>query len=132
MALFDMLASSSKQSFENTQASEEINSVCNHINELLNSRRGVLKHLPDYGLPDVQNIYEGLPYSQQDLAAEVKQLIEKYETRIINVTVTPVEISQSDYVVKLEIYAQLYSGLDITLDTKFATGGKAIVSNYSS
>ena len=52
-------------------------SVCKHINLLLNSHRGVLSHMPDYGLPDVEDIYEGLPYSQQTLALGSERSLSK-------------------------------------------------------
>jgi len=127
MALFDTLAKPVKYSSVEAQQQDEIDSVCKHLNSLLNSRRGVLAHMKDYGLPDVEDIYEGLPYSQQTLALEVKKLIEKFEPRVRTVNVLAREINQNDCVIKLDIQAFLVSGSSIQLSTKFASGGKADV-----
>ncbi|MCJ8320800.1 MAG: type VI secretion system baseplate subunit TssE [Colwellia sp.] len=128
MALFDKLANPvSYKSFEAEQQ-DEIDSVCKHLNSLLNSRRGVLAHMSDYGLPDVESIYEGLPYSQQTLAFEVKKLIEKYEPRVRSVNVYAKDINQNDCVINFDIQAFLVSGLSLQFSTKFASGGKANVS----
>lgn len=127
MALFDKLAKPViYKSFEAEQR-DEVDSVCNHLNLLLNSRRGVLSHMADYGLPDVEDIYEGLPYSQQTLAYEVKQLIERYEPRVKRVSVIAKGINQADCVISLDIRAFLINGASLQLSTKFASGGKANV-----
>ena len=113
MALFDFLTQpvirNGHQGFE----TDEQASVCKHLNELLNARRGVLKHLTDYGLPDVEDIYEGLPYSQHTLAFEVKKLIEKYEPRVRYANVTPVEIKEDNCVIRLDIQAVSYTHLTL-------------------
>lgn len=127
MALFDKLANPVRYTSIEAERSDEIDSVCKHIHSLLNSRRGVLSHMKDYGLPDVEDIYEGLPYSQQTLAFEVKKLIEKYEPRVRMVNVVARDIQQSDCVIKLEIQAFLVNGSAISLSTKFASGGRANV-----
>ncbi|NTS77912.1 type VI secretion system baseplate subunit TssE [Catenovulum sp. SM1970] len=136
MALFDILASERTQLHQFQQgenkgqlSSREKRSVQKHLNTLLNARRGVLKHLNDYGLPDVQDIYEALPYSQHTLANEVKQLILKYEPRIKNVIVTPIDIKDENCVIRLDIKAFLATGQSMRFNTRFATGGKANVNN---
>jgi len=127
MALFDKLANAVRYKSVEAEQRDEVDSVCLHLNSLLNSRRGVLAHMNDYGLPDVEDIYEGLPYSQQTLAFEVKKLIEKYEPRVRSVRVLAKDIKQNDCVINLDIQAFLVSGLSLQFSTKFATGGKANV-----
>lgn len=127
MALFDKLANPVQYQSVEAEQLDEIDNVCRHLNSLLNSRRGVLSHMGDYGLPDVEDIYEGLPYSQQTLAFEVKKLIEKYEPRVKRVNVLAKEINQNDCVINLDIQAFLVSGLSLQFSTKFASGGKANV-----
>lgn len=127
MALFDLLAQPSRQSYSDNNLSHLSDSVCKHLTQLLNARRGVLEHLGDYGLPDVEDLYEGLPYSQQTLANEVKRTIEKYEPRITNLIVRPIDIKEENCVIRFEIRAQLKTGEIIRLNTKFASGGKANV-----
>ncbi|GAA0820355.1 hypothetical protein GCM10009111_25650 [Colwellia asteriadis] len=127
MALFDKLAKPVRYQSVEAEQREEVDNVCLHLNSLLNSRRGVLAHMSDYGLPDVENIYEGLPYSQQTLAFEVKKLIEKYEPRVRHVNVLAKDINQNDCVINLDIQVFLVSGLSLQFSTKFASGGKADV-----
>lgn len=127
MALFDFLTQPVIRNGQHGFQANEQQSVCNHLNELLNARRGVLKHLSDYGLPDVEDIYEGLPYSQHTLASEVKKLIEKYEPRVRYANVVPVEIKEDNCVIRLDIQAFLTNGQSIKLNTRFESGGKADV-----
>lgn len=127
MALFDKLANPVRYTSVEKEQQDEVNSVCKHLNMLLNSRRGVLSHMNDYGLPDVEDIYEGLPYSQQTLSFEVKKLIEKYEPRVRSVNVLAKNIKQNDCVINLDIQAFLVSGLSLQFNTKFASGGEASV-----
>lgn len=132
MALFDFLTQPViRNGHLGLQTDEQI-SVCNHLNELLNARRGVLKHLADYGLPDVEDIYEGLPYSQHTLAFEVKKLIEKYEPRVRYANVIPMEIREENCVIRLDIQAFLRSGQCIKLNTRFESGGRADVAQHAS
>ncbi|CAM3763981.1 MULTISPECIES: type VI secretion system baseplate subunit TssE [Pseudoalteromonas] len=131
MALFDFLTQPVIRNGHPGFQTDEQNSVCNHLNELLNARRGVLKHLADYGLPDVEDIYEGLPYSQHTLAFEVKKLIEKYEPRVRYANVIPMEIREENCVIRLDIQAFLTSGQCIKLNTRFESGGKADVMQHA-
>ncbi|MFC3032154.1 type VI secretion system baseplate subunit TssE [Pseudoalteromonas fenneropenaei] len=129
MALFDFLANDQAKRRLQRFDVNELESVRLHITQLLNARRGVLRHLEHYGLPDVEDIYEGLPYSQHKLAKEIKTLIETFEPRVKSVWVEPVDINTDDYVIRFDIKAVLDSGQHIHLSSKFATGGRANVLN---
>ncbi|MCK4608440.1 MAG: type VI secretion system baseplate subunit TssE [Gammaproteobacteria bacterium] len=94
-ALLDILSGDYKNS--------EFCSIRTHLNRLLNARAGSLVHLPDYGLPDVSSIYQSLPYSVNDLVAAIKELIEKYEPRLQDVTITPKQKNSKECVLQLEI-----------------------------
>jgi type VI secretion system protein len=99
-------------------------SIREHLIQLLNARQGSLQHLPDYGLKDLGEIYQGLPYSLQDLKLTISQLIEKYEPRLINVKIIHQPIQDNDTVLHLEIHAQLRNQQKILFDTYFLSGGK--------
>jgi hypothetical protein len=45
-------------------------SVQENVRRILNTRAGALKHLPDYGLPDLTNVYKELPGSSHALKAD--------------------------------------------------------------
>ena len=102
-----------------------VKSVHSHLSRLLNSRQGCLKHLPDYGLPDVAEMYQGLPYSMPDLMQAIKKTIERYEPRLKHVTVNHAPIDDQDCVVHLQIKGQVGNGDQLKFDTYFLSGGKA-------
>ncbi len=51
----------------------EVLSVQQNVRRILNTRAGALKHLPDYGLPDLTNIYKALPASSQALKEQMER-----------------------------------------------------------
>lgn len=125
MALFDFLSTPINHAAPEFKQQALSRSVVKHLTDLLNAKRGVLKHLSDYGLPDVEDIYGGLPYSQTTLANEVKKLIEKYEPRVSYAVVIPVDIKEENCVIRFDITAYLQSGQSIRLNTRFGASGRA-------
>lgn len=71
----------------------EILSVLENVRRILNTRAGTLKHLPNYGLPDLSTIYRNLPASAHQLKAQVEATLLIYEPRIraIDLDVLPPE-----------------------------------------
>lgn len=104
-----------------------LNSVHDHLIRLLNARQGVLEHLPDYGLPDLDMFYRELPYSEQDIAFSVKQVIEKYEPRLRNVRVQPRTRDIRRCVVRMEISGLLADGTAVRFQTLFKSNYQAQV-----
>ncbi|ANH75470.1 lysozyme family protein [Ralstonia insidiosa] len=70
----------------------EILSVQANIRRILNTRAGALKHVPDYGLTDLTEIYRNLPASLHDLKRQMEGALLAYEPRIRAVDV---EIDES-------------------------------------
>jgi type VI secretion system protein len=64
------------------EATQEILSVMENIKRILNTRAGSLKHLPDYGLPDLSQIYRALPASAHLLKTQMEKTLLDYEPRI--------------------------------------------------
>ena len=64
------------------EKTQEILSVMENLRRILNTRAGSLKHLPDYGLPDMTNIYKALPASAHLLKAQMEATLLAYEPRI--------------------------------------------------
>jgi type VI secretion system protein len=125
VALLDILESDSRFSESNNLA----NSIRLHLTRLLNSRQGVLAHLPEYGLPDVESIYSGLPYSRDDLAAAIKCVIEKFEPRLVRVNVRPKEKQDYECILRFQIDGVMSNGDTIQMQTYFEELGKARVRN---
>ncbi len=124
MALLDILQSSLSD-----ESTTMANSIRLHITRLLNSRQGVLEHLKDYGLPDVESIYGDLPYSQDDLALAIKRVIEKYEPRLKRVTVRARDKQDYECILRFQIDGIMSSGDSIQMQTYFEDLGKARVKN---
>jgi len=127
-ALFDILTSKTSESdFEYNSTHTLQQSIKDHLERLLNTRRGSLTHMPDYGLPDVVNIYNELPDSIQPLLTAIKQSIEKYEPRLHHVFVSHYPEATKKCIIKLRIQAVLVSGERIHYDTFFMKDGIAEV-----
>lgn len=60
----------------------EILSVMENLRRILNTRAGSLKHLPDYGLPDLTNVYKALPASAHLLKQWMETTLLSYEPRV--------------------------------------------------
>jgi type VI secretion system protein len=60
----------------------EILSVQANIRRILNTRAGALKHVPDYGLPDLTDVYRNLPSSVNDLQKHMERTLLRFEPRL--------------------------------------------------
>ncbi len=126
LALFDILTGSGfTQDGSGTRAA--LDSVQTHLQRLFNTRRGSLVHLPDYGLPDIGAVYENLPYSVDDLARQVRLLIERYEPRLNAVRVRRLGSVGDDRRIHLEVAASLFSVGEVRFRTVFESAGSAQV-----
>ncbi len=102
-------------------------SITYHLNILLNTRQGSLQHLPNYGIPDLNIIYQGLPDSISGFAKLLCKIIERYEPRLSDVSVLHKSSNQHDYILNLEIKGKIEQYKDILLDTYFYSGGKVVI-----
>jgi len=60
----------------------EILSVQANIRRILNTRAGAIRHVPDYGLPDLTDVYRNLPASVHDLRNQMETTLLKFEPRL--------------------------------------------------
>ncbi|ALC17973.1 type VI secretion system needle hub protein TssE [Desulfuromonas soudanensis] len=103
-------------------------SIRDHIERLLSARRRTLVHLPDYGLPDMDAIYEALPYSIDSLVAEVRKCIERFEPRLSRSQVSYRPLSDAKNRLHLDISGVVASGAVVRLQAIFVCGGATTVS----
>lgn len=106
---------------------EMLLSIHNHVSRLLNARRGVLEHMPNYGLPDLNQCYQSLPYSEDDLAGSIKKLIETFEPRLSAVQVTPLPRDLKNSVVRFDISGHVINGGRVRFHTHFTSSCEAQV-----
>jgi type VI secretion system protein len=71
----------------------KIKSIMDHLFRLLNTRRGSIQHLPDYGIPEFSEIYHLTPEGIRGLQEAIMDTVKKYEPRLKNIQV---EASESD------------------------------------
>ncbi len=89
--------------------------LINHLEWLLNTRKGSMTHLPQYGL-NLNPSYEREGAWEAPIQQSLRALIERYEPRITGVHFHKVEGMGQDYVLKLTLSAEM-DGVDaIRLD----------------
>lgn len=62
-------------------------SIIENLTMILGTRQGSVSHLPDFGLPDIMQVYINSGYSFEPLKKQIRETILKYEPRIGGVRV---------------------------------------------
>lgn len=101
-------------------------SVLDNVQRILNSRAGALSHLPDYGLPDMCVILQGLPGTAHGMMATMEKTLLKYEPRLASITIELLEQVQPGHL-EFGLQAQLKSGQRVSFGTTVAAEGKVLV-----
>ncbi|RAI65524.1 type VI secretion system baseplate subunit TssE [Pseudomonas fluorescens] len=128
-SLYETLLQNFDGDLELSQVSEEDQhtlSVLENVQRILNSRAGTLAHLPDYGLPDMGVILEGLPASAQGLMRILQDTLIKYEPRLAAVSIELLPQVQPGHL-EYALEAQLMSGGRVAFGTTLAAQGKVVV-----
>lgn len=89
-SLYETLFGNFTGGFDLHQVSEEnqvILSVLDNMQRVLNCRAGTLAHLPDYGLPDMTKILQGMPGTAHELMGTLSAVLLKYEPRLKKIDV---------------------------------------------
>src|SRR5471030_289074 len=76
---------------KNNEDHQVIMSVLDNMQRILNCRAGTLSHLPNYGLPDMSKILQGMPGTAHSLLTTLSDTLLKYEPRLksLNVVLLP-------------------------------------------
>lgn len=96
-------------------------SIIDHLSRLFNTRTGCLSHMPDYGLPDISELYRRMPEGVDELRAAIKKTVEKYEPRLKNVKVVPRDNELKSAQIVFILSAELKSGGQVRFQTTFST-----------
>ncbi|MNB69168.1 Lysozyme [compost metagenome] len=70
-----------------SEQNQVILSVLDNMQRILNCRAGALAHLPDYGLPDMTKILQGMPGTAHELMGKLSLVLLKYEPRLKRIDV---------------------------------------------
>lgn len=93
-SLYETLFGNVSGGLDLEQISEQnqlILSVLDNMQRILNSRAGTLAHLPDYGLPDMTKILQGMPGTAHQLMGTLSAVLLKYEPRLKKIEVLLLE-----------------------------------------
>ncbi|CAN7294199.1 type VI secretion system baseplate subunit TssE [Trinickia sp. LjRoot230] len=99
-------------------------SVQQNVRRILNTRAGALKHLPDYGLSDLTNIYKALPGSAHALKKQMEETLLKYEPRIRSIDVLIIENHDPGVLVSFEMTCHLKKAGLVRFGTYFEAPGR--------
>ena len=110
-------------------------SICIHLDLLLNTRRGTLAHLPEYGVPPMSAFYAEYPDSMLQLQQVLEKLIRDYEPRLGRPRVQhqPVDSTKKEFRASFLITGEITEETgDVALvkyQTTFASDGQARLLN---
>lgn len=102
-------------------------SIADHLWRMFNTRQGSVPQLPDYGLPDISEIYRNLPMSLKELEMSVLSLCAKYEPRLERVRIRPITTLPMEFKISFELSAVVKGGERIFLQTNFNSSGETNV-----
>ncbi|MGH8788810.1 MAG: type VI secretion system baseplate subunit TssE [Cupriavidus necator] len=104
-------------------ATQTFLSVQDNIQRILNSRRGCLAHLPDYGLGDLSRIYRHLPASAHTLKREIETTLLRHEPRLRAVDLT-IEETEPGMLLSFTMSCQLHRAGLVRFGTHFTPDGR--------
>lgn len=77
--------------YQVSEQNQTIISVLDNMQRILNCRAGTLAHLPDYGLPDMTKILQGMPGTAHELMGALSAVLLKCEPRLKKIDVVLLE-----------------------------------------
>jgi type VI secretion system protein len=99
-------------------------SIIENLTMILQTRRGSVLHLSDFGIPDIVQVYIDSGYSFEQLKKYISETILKYEPRVSKVKVEETKFDKDNFHIFLKIKAIIkdLAGTEILL-TEFSTTG---------
>lgn len=128
-SLYEMLSGNFCGGLSLHQVSEQnqvILSVLDNMQRILNCRAGTLAHLPDYGLPDMTKILQGMPGSAHQLITTLSVVLLKYEPRLSRITVVMLAQTQPGEL-RYAIDAELKGIGLVRYGTEFMPEGRVLI-----
>ena len=128
-SLYEMLSGNFSGGLSLNQVSEQnqvILSVLDNMQRILNCRAGTLAHLPDYGLPDMTKILQGMPGTAHQLITTLSAVLLKYEPRLNRINVVMQEQIQAGEL-RYAIDAELKGVGLVRYGTEFMPEGRVLI-----
>ncbi|WP_323634044.1 type VI secretion system baseplate subunit TssE [Enterobacter hormaechei] len=128
-SLYEMLSGNFSGGLNLNQVSEQnqvILSVLDNMQRILNCRAGTLAHLPDYGMPDMTKILQGMPGTAHQLITTLSAVLLKYEPRLKRINVVMQEQIQAGEL-RYAIDAELKGVGLVRYGTEFMPEGRVLI-----
>ncbi|CAM7806341.1 MULTISPECIES: type VI secretion system baseplate subunit TssE [Enterobacter] len=128
-SLYEMLSGNFSGGLNLNQISEQnqvILSVLDNMQRILNCRAGTLAHLPDYGMPDMTKILQGMPGTAHQLITTLSAVLLKYEPRLNRINVVMQEQIQAGEL-RYAIDAELKGVGLVRYGTEFMPEGRVLI-----
>lgn len=109
-----------------SEENQLILSVLDNMQRILNCRAGTLAHLPDYGLPDMTKILQGMPGTAHQLMNTLSAVLLKYEPRLKRIKVVMLEQAQPGEL-RYAIDAELKGIGLVRYGTEFMPEGRVLI-----
>ncbi|MFP1729431.1 type VI secretion system baseplate subunit TssE [Lonsdalea quercina] len=109
-----------------SEGNQVILSVLDNMQRILNCRAGTLAHLPDYGLPDMTKILQGMPGTAHELMGTLSAVLLKYEPRLKSINVVLLEQTQPGEL-RYAIDAELKGVGLVRYGTEFMPEGRVLI-----
>ncbi|EPS1989698.1 type VI secretion system baseplate subunit TssE [Enterobacter hormaechei] len=109
-----------------SEQNQVILSVLDNMQRILNCRAGTLAHLPDYGLPDMTKILQGMPGTAHQLITTLSAILLKYEPRLSRINVVMQEQIQPGEL-RYAIDAELKGVGLVRYGTEFMPEGRVLI-----
>jgi type VI secretion system protein len=109
-----------------SEQNQVIMSVLDNMQRILNCRAGTLTHLPDYGLPDMTTVINGLPGTEHDLMDTLSGVLLKYEPRLKQIAVMILDQSMPGEL-RYAIDAELKGIGLVRYGTEFMPEGRVLI-----
>ena len=102
-------------------------SILDHLRFLLNTRKGMLIHIPEYGMPDIGEMYRRLPEAAAEMRESVELAIRRFEPRLEHVRVNIVDFDPGIGHVGFRVSAVIAGGARLVMETRFFPDGRGAV-----
>lgn len=105
-------------------------SILEHLRVLLNTRHGDSASTPEFGIPDFTDCLHNLSSGLARLQTALQETIARYEPRLAQVTVRPVDMESDALVLHFEVSGRLVASADrqvLRFATRVTRGGRVSV-----
>ncbi|NOZ51711.1 MAG: type VI secretion system baseplate subunit TssE [Gammaproteobacteria bacterium] len=87
-----------------------VSSIMTHLSKMMNVRQGSVTILPDYGIPDLNDMISRFPDGLNELRHAIRTSLENYEPRLSHVQVAHIKDDDNPLSLKFEVSADLVVG----------------------